>query len=108
MSYLDRIRASYQAGRADTVRRRTLARYAADEDRAKEILDAKKAKPIAAVRRAGRIIESSRPIFSGAQQVAGSLAKLSQPSKPRSHKPRSHKIRSHKIRSQKPNKSLLW
>ena len=98
MSYLDRIRASYQAGRADTVRRRTLAQYKAEEKRAKEILAAKKAKPIAAVRTAGRIIESSRPIFSGAQRVAGSLAKLSQPSKPRSHK----------IRSQKPRESLLW
>lgn len=110
MSYLDRIKASYQTGKADTIAAREQARKKAAEKRAAATLAARKAPPIRAVRAAGRIVESTRPAITGAQKIAGSLGNLSQPKK-QSQSPRPKKRRrSQKIRSveSQPKKSMLW
>jgi hypothetical protein len=110
MSYLDRIKASYQAGKLDTIAAREQARKKAAEKRAAATLAARKAPPIPAVRAVGRIIESTRPAITGTQKIAGSISKLSQPKK-QSQSPRPKKRRrSQKIRSveSQPKKSMLW
>lgn len=118
MSYLDRIKASYQAGRADQIRARELARRRAAEQRVQATLAAKKAPPIRAVRAAGRIIESTRPAITGAQKIAGSLGNLSQPKQraknPTLKEPPVIKTRPKLKKSPKrqpitrPKKSMLW
>lgn len=110
MSYLDRIKASYQAGRADQIRARELARRRAAEQRAQATLAAKKAPPIRAVRAAGRIIEGAKPAIAGAQRVASSFARLSQPRpqpKKRSRSVSSAGSKQHRLEP-RPKKSMLW